>query len=84
MSAATVKIFRGLKNARFGFTDIINAARNNMPVVIVEVGHDRKTNIGYKLVRITDDELKAAIDSDPQYNVPAPKLPAPDMSTLLD
>lgn len=76
------KIVRGLKNARFGFTDILDAARANTPVVIIEVGHDRKTNIGYKLERMSDADLKAVIDADPTMNIPKPGIPTPDMLDL--
>lgn len=70
-------IVRGLKAARFEFTDMMNAARDGEPVIILEIGHDRKANTGYMLVRITEEELKRELLKDPSMNIPAPCIPQP-------
>ncbi|AUR84137.1 hypothetical protein NVP1049O_28 [Vibrio phage 1.049.O._10N.286.54.B5] len=69
----------GLKVARFGFTDIIDAAREGREVVIVEIGNDRKSKHGYIVRKMTPDEL-AAVPAKPIK--PKTSLPKPGDSSI--
>ena len=69
----------GLKNARFGFTDIINAARDGDTVSIVEIGNDRQSKYGYIVRKMTPEELAAIPDKPKKVKI---TLPLPETSAL--
>ncbi len=66
------KVVRGLRNARFQFTDMMDAARAGEEVIIIEVGHNRQSEIAYRLVRIQNSEISGLTTTDPQFNIPKP------------
>lgn len=71
-------ILRGLKAARFGFTEMIDRARAGEEVIIIEKGHARNNPNGYRLVKLTEAELQQVINNDPVSSMPKPGgVPAP-------
>lgn len=72
-------IVKGLRDARFGFTDMIDAARDGKEVIIIESGQNRKVKRAYKLVEITAAEAESLAE----VTLPSPVLPKPDLTTLL-
>lgn len=66
----------GLKKARFAFTEIINTCRTGEDVLILEIGHDRRCTNGYRLVKLSDEEIAELRDSRPDSDKPRP-LPSP-------
>jgi len=70
-------IIKGLKYARARFTELVDAARDGNESIFIEMGNSRKLNVGYKLVKMTPEELTEAVKQHPELCIPKPGLPQP-------
>lgn len=70
-------IVEGLKNVRAKLTELVALARNNGEAIFIEKGTSRQLYIGYKLVRMSDEELAEAVKKHPEMCMPKPGLPQP-------
>ena len=76
-------IVKGLKQARFGFTDVITNAKAGKEVIILEIGHNRKKAKAFRLVALTAEETALLFDTEPTLNIPKVGIPAPDVAALM-
>lgn len=53
------KVIEGLRVFRQELTEAVDFARDGGEVLITEIGFDRARKTGYRLTKLTDDELAA-------------------------
>ena len=68
----STKFIKGLKQARFGFSVVLEHLKKGDDVVIIEYDRAQKAIGGYKMVALTPDEYQKIAETEPTLNIPKP------------
>lgn len=74
---------KGLKLARFGFSEVLDHLKADKEVIVIEYNRAREPVGAYRMVKMPDDEAMTMIKTHPALNIPKPlEIPTPDMVPL--
>lgn len=63
---------RGLKPARFGFSDVLDHLKAGKEVIVIEYARDKTPLNAYCMTKLPDDVAKDLFNNEPCLNIPKP------------